>query len=595
MALRNGAWGHIVGFGASIAVVALWPPWPEAFALPKVMIVTALGFACIPLIWSRRQAITRSKAPVILLASFLALALLSQLLSGAPQALSLWGDWSRRTGTLTVLSLFLIFLAGVVLSRREARTVLAWIAWSGLPVTTYGIVQAVGRDPLPWNNPGGINSTLGNPNFTAAALVMLALITAGLALYGGFARAWRVLMGLLAATEVLVAVATGSSQAVFALAAGVGTGLMLWVFRWSNTTRARAAAGVTVILAIGAALTLVGILGTGPLASLVSPDTLGIRLWYWQAGVEMAIDHPLLGVGPDGFGRFYLEYRPVDAADLLTVTSNAAHNVPLQWASTLGLPAAAVYIALVLTTVVIVLRRMWFQQATGAQLIIPVAAVWVAYQTQSMVSIDAPALALLGWLSWGLLFSLSDPREIASSGTSPRAWAAAALLAVVGLLAWLPPLLASNASRTIVSGTSEQDVGQAIQLIEGPLLPCEPALGVAQWLIRVAPTQPTVDALFARAKTDARCQGILVAAVDVALQLKQGDLGLEFAEQAVDADPLNYYRWIDLARAQHAADEDEGAVRSLERALELAPSAADDIQEVAEDLALPAPVDLARS
>lgn len=585
----SGLWGNVIGIGAFATVVAFWPPWPEAFALPKVMLITALALACTPLVWSRRGYLSRAKAPMILLAAFLVAVVLSQVLSGAPQAFSFWGDWSRRVGTLTTLSLGLVFAAGVVLTKSEVRRVLIWIIGSGVPVTAYGLVQVVGLDPFAWNFPGWITSSLGNPNFTAAGLVILALITSGFAVFGDLANPWRLALGLLAALEVFLAVATGSSQGLFSLAAGLGAGLLVWLFRWNSAHRTRVVAAVTGLFAVGIGLTAAAIFNAGPLVSLVSPDTLVFRRWFWNAGVDMAASHPLLGVGPDGFGRFYLEYRPQDATQLLTVATNAAHNVPLQWAATLGIPAAAAYLALTVTSVVVVVRRLWVQRSSAAALVVPVAAAWVAYQTQSLVSIDAPALALLGWLSWGLLFALSNQRGEPPTRTRPRVWVAAGILGVVGLLMWVPPMVASTASRTVVTGTSEQDVVEAIQLVEGSLLPCEPSLGVVQWMLQVYPSQQTVDALFGRANSDDRCQVLVVLSTSVAMQLKRGDIALGFAQRSVDVDPANFYRWLDLARAQHLVGNDEAAVLSLERALELAPDAANEIQAAANELALTLP------
>ena len=580
-AVRGGnGWGHLFGVAALVAIAIFIPPWAEAFTMPKVLVLTALALATIPLIWSRRQAVMANRIPVILVTAFAIFALLSQLMSGAPQATSLWGDWFRRSGSLTAIALALILVAASLLTRPEVRTALAWLVWAGVPATAYGLIQLVGADPFQWNNEGWIVSTFGNPNFAAAGLSMLALLTAGLALTKTYGTIWRVLMAPLAALEALLALQTGSSQAIFALAAGIGAGAIVWLLRWDSARRLPTLIGVAAVGAIGFVLTLMALLGSGPLVPFVSSDTLMFRQWYWGAALGMAGSHPILGVGPDGYGRFYGEFRSEQAAEMFTLGASAAHDVPLQWAATLGIPAAILYVALMVTVAVLVVRRLWVQGHSASPLALPLLAVWAAYQVQSLVSIDAIPIAMLGWLSTGLLLAVTSP-ERAESGTSAGGWAAAGALAVVGLLAWLPALLASNASQSVVQGTTEQDVYQAISLVEGTTLPCEPSVRVGQWMIQAAPAEQTVNAVFAGAEADNRCYGLVSASVDFSLQLDRAEKALAFAEQGVTIDPLNYSQWILLAKAQHAMGDDQAAIGSLRTASGLSPAAQAEVDELA--------------
>ena len=554
--------------------------------MPKVIVLTMLGLAAIPLLWQRREALQANRIPLALLAGFVLLVVVSQLLSGAPQAISLWGEWFRRSGSLTAIALVLILAAATLLTRREVKVALAWLVWAGVPATAYGLVQLVGADPYQWNNEGWLVSTFGNPNFAAAGLSMLALLTAGLALTKSYGTLWRVLMAPLAALEALLALQTGSSQAIFALAAGVGAGALAWLLHWDNARRAVAVIGLAAAGAIGFALTLMALFGLGPLVPFISSDTLMFRQWYWGAAVGMATSHPILGVGPDGYGRFYGEFRSEQAAEMFTLGASAAHDVPLQWAATVGIPAALLYVALMVSVAVVVLRRLWVQGPSASPLALPLLAVWVAYQVQSLVSIDATSIAMLGWLTTGLLLAVTA-QDRSEPSTGIGTWVAAGALAVVGFVAWLPALLASNASQSVVQGTTEQDVFKAIDLVRGTVLPCEPSVRVGQWMIQAAPSEQTVNGVLAGAEADNRCYGLVNAAADFSIQLEQPGQALAFAQQGVTIDPLNFSQWILLAKAQHAAGDDQAAVSSLRTALELSPAAQAEVDQLIVDLGLP--------
>jgi len=69
--------------------------------------------------------------------------------------------------------------------------------------------------------------------------------------------------------------------------------------------------------------------------------SLGARWTYWKVAAEVAVEHPLLGVGPNGFQREYARRRPPNAEPTRLV-----HNDYLQQACDSGFPAALLYAAL---------------------------------------------------------------------------------------------------------------------------------------------------------------------------------------------------------------------------------------------------------
>lgn len=75
-----------------------------------------------------------------------------------------------------------------------------------------------------------------------------------------------------------------------------------------------------------------------------SDNTSTSRLGYWEAGINMAKENPLLGVGLGAFSEHYHIFYKVKDGDFLSSRREVAHNSLVQVASTIGIPAAALYL-----------------------------------------------------------------------------------------------------------------------------------------------------------------------------------------------------------------------------------------------------------
>jgi putative inorganic carbon (HCO3(-)) transporter len=75
-----------------------------------------------------------------------------------------------------------------------------------------------------------------------------------------------------------------------------------------------------------------------------SDETSSSRLGYWEAGIDMAKQHPLLGVGLNAFPEHYHIHYKVKDGTFLSNRREVAHNSLVQVASTLGIPALILYI-----------------------------------------------------------------------------------------------------------------------------------------------------------------------------------------------------------------------------------------------------------
>lgn len=73
-------------------------------------------------------------------------------------------------------------------------------------------------------------------------------------------------------------------------------------------------------------------------------ETSTSRLHYWNAGIDMAKNYPLLGVGFRAFPEHYDRYYKVSTGSYISNRKEVAHNSLVEVASTLGVPALILYI-----------------------------------------------------------------------------------------------------------------------------------------------------------------------------------------------------------------------------------------------------------
>jgi hypothetical protein len=165
---------------------------------------------------------------------------------------------------------------------------------------------------------------------------------------------------------------------------------------------------------IGIAFITLGSLNKGPLASLLYKDSVTYRGDYWRAGWRMSVENPLFGVGLDSYGDWYRRTRTVEATVRRgpDIVSNAAHNVLLDFSSNGGFPLLIIYLFmmfLVFSGAIKVIKRSRSFDPVFSGLM----AVWIAYQAQSIISLNQLGLAVWGWIISGLIIGYEiNTREV---------------------------------------------------------------------------------------------------------------------------------------------------------------------------------------
>jgi hypothetical protein len=377
----------------------------------------------------------------------------------------------------------------------------------------YGLLQVASADPFKWvNQYSPVIGFLGNPNFQSSFVGFSGVLAFGFIFAQGIKSSLRLGYAAYLLLAIFVIIKTDSQQGLLVLAGGIAIVSIIWISRSRFKIATIPALAVS---GIGAVFVALGSLNSGPLASLLYKASVTYRGDYWRAGWKMTVEHPLLGVGLDSYGDWYRRARTLEATLRRgpEVTSNAAHNVLLDFSSNGGFPLVIIYLALMVLVVISaikLLRRSTSFDPALAGLI----AVWIAYQAQSIISLNQLGLAVWGWITSGLIIGYEintrtkeavvdikapaskgrNVKKPVNGGVSSKTLVSMVAGGVVGLLVGLPPFIASAQFKSALES------GDAVKLEKAAYLwPDEPikygqVAGILQANKLDAQAQRVVDA-----------------------------------------------------------------------------------------------------
>jgi len=452
--------GRVLGWGLIATTLLVTPLWSLDPINPiKMLVVVPVGFMCLGLILASRNSVSWGSYKIVLglIGAFVVWQVLVVLISGGELNQQLFGSQGRNTGLITYVAFSLIFLGSVIASNGELlkRLVLV-ISIIGVASLGYGTIQAVGADPFNWVNPySPVFGFLGNPNFQSSLLGVLGTIVFAQLFDKGLKIQLKALIGIYLLVTLYVIKETASQQGFLVLALGIGVVVGLYVVQLNRGL----GIGYGILSAVGFFVVLFGTLNKGPLASILYKDSVTYRGDYWRAGWNMTLDNPIFGVGMDSYGDWYRRSRTLEATlrrgpDMI---SSAAHNVFLDISSNGGFPLLIIYVALmvlVAVSAVKVVRRQVSFNPTFAGLV----GGWVAFQAQSIISINQIGLAIWGWVLSGVIIgyeintrkvivveSTVKRGRVASKPAQSSAGSVVALFVafLLGVLVGMPPYVAS--------------------------------------------------------------------------------------------------------------------------------------------------------
>lgn len=335
-----------------------------------------------------------------------AAALVLATLSADNVSLALFGQHGRYAGLLSYLAYLSLFLvvtrlyAGAV----QLRGLLLALMLSLALVSAYGLLQAAGLDPYTWSS-GGLDqtfSTMGNINFAAGYIASTVPVAAAVVVLSGWSSGRRgvALAILLASLGYLML--TKSAQGPVAAAAGLSVVGVAWLLGRHRVTAPKTtmapASRLLVPVSVAAAVVLLGLTAARLMPTLL--DGLAERRYFWGAALAIFADHPFLGTGLDSFRDYFTQYRaPEHGVAIGFDGADSVHNLPLGMLAAGGLPLALTYMAFVGYTGWALADGLRSAKADGRLPLAAFGGMWVAFQVQSLVSLDVPPLTFLHFLS----------------------------------------------------------------------------------------------------------------------------------------------------------------------------------------------------
>jgi len=442
----------------------------------KLLCLSSFGFVSLGIILTNKKSYWNSnyRIPIILLIGFISWQIIVVFASHGEIIQQLFGATGRNTGLLAYLSLSLLFMASVIVASEffVGKFIIATVVIGAVSLA-YGILQEFNLDPFDWVNPySPVIGFLGNPNFQSSLLGILGSVVASQLLSSKLNKKLRVSCLIYILVTLYTIKQTHSQQGFLILLIGFATSLAFFVyFRFRKLVYPYFFVG-----ALGFTFGLCGLFNKGPFSRILYDDSITFRGDYWRAGWNMTLEHPMFGVGLDSYGDWYRRSRSIEATLRRgpDITSNAAHNVFLDLSSYGGFPLALIYIVLTVIAIVSIIKVIQRSQKFDSNFVAIVSG-WVAYQVQSIVSINQIGLAIWGWVLSGLIVgyelntrvpAVNNEKTITKRSLNPIRTTPFTILGIsigfaVGVLAGLPPLLASVQYRSALETGDPEIIRQA--------------------------------------------------------------------------------------------------------------------------------------
>jgi len=592
----------MIGVAVAGTAVFIWPSKTAAYGLPKATLVSLAALGILVLFVARWVICRRAEipsAPVLwaagLVVAFMAIAAVT---SNTP-LVAVMGS-ARPTGLTSYIGYLILAMAAASSFRYQGFGRLVEAAGIAVAVIgLYGLAQAAGWQPIPFGIlTAPVFSTLGNANFLSGWLAVTAPLLIWLLFRQARPAARCALAGLLALSLVVI-VASRSFQGIPALLAGCVLPLGLWLFE-GRRRRALGGGGFSgpTLAAAGALAVIAGVAGATLLPASPISGGLAPRLDYWSAAVRVLGDNHVTGIGSDTFSQFYPSYYRSVSGVPYESTDNP-HNVPLDMFVSGGVLLGSAYLAMLLLTGGTLWRGLRRLEGPDRHLLAATGGAWVAYQVQSIVSIDVPPLAVFHWVLTGAIvaqaggvtiLTIGKPKDARTTRAERRRGdigdrvgrsgaVAIGMLTVLSLVAaWnlLRPM------RAVAAADRSEDRIEAGDP-QGALESAARATSLAPWqarnwflqgraLERLGENREARQAAERAAELAPGNPGYLLVVAELA-QRANDESALKWFERAYEADPQDARVTPSFARALILFGMSEEALSILEQAIARAPTA----------------------
>jgi len=394
-------WFYLTILAAVFTSIRFDTKTQDPFNLPKLGVLLLVLW--LPLyLFSRKIYLLKRKPPLLVFlasAGFVSALVFSGLNSGNFYGATV-GVYQRNLGILTYLC-FMILMLGIALNFtfKNYKFALNSFASLGTLQTTYGLIQQLGADPIPWDNPyNPMIGTFGNPNFASTFLGCSAV--ACLALVATSKNPVRFFLIAQIIVSMTLVINSNSSQGLMAFVIGIS----IFALGFTYLTYRKIFLPILIVVGAGGLIGLIGLLEKGPLQFLYQ-GSIAARGDYWRAAISMWKSSPLTGVGLERYGDFFGLHR--DAAQVigrgyLTQTDNA-HNTFLHLLATTGLLGFIFYVLLHLLIAFAALNFLRKVKSIEFMTMLSMFSIWVSFVSINLISPDNLGVTVWQWVFAGLI------------------------------------------------------------------------------------------------------------------------------------------------------------------------------------------------
>jgi O-antigen ligase len=396
-----------VFFSAALVTLIINPKLNDPFNAPKLYILMLSGVVVSGYLLFGKNDLTSPKSLLTPLVFIFILIMGIQTLLTDLKYTAIFGEAQRQLGFITYLGFAVFMLATFKFFRYEMKKYLYISVFVlGLFYIVYGLLQYTGNDPFDWiNQYNPIIGTLGNPNYTAAFMAMLVTLCFGFMFDRDLSNKIRTLALFTTGALIVIIYLSNARQGLLSVLAGIGCYVTIKIYKKNTKLGLFSLTG----LFIGTIFVAAGILQSGPLQKYLYKGSVSLRGHYWRTGLEMLRENFFTGVGIDRYGANFRRYE--EASFPLNygyeLISNNAHNVPIQMFATGGFLLGLSYLSLIFVVLYYAFKGFKYLQGGKFNLLNGVFSAWIAFQIQSIVSIDNIGLTIWGWILGGTVVALS--------------------------------------------------------------------------------------------------------------------------------------------------------------------------------------------
>ena len=389
-----------------IVTLYFYPRFADPFNSAKMyLIILATSLLFVP-IFVLAHPLRTSRNDLKLFKVLIALFIISLLIATLGTDVkynAIFGEVQRQTGILSYLSLAMFMYAT---AKYYTSDILSYFFNLVLGLSTiyfiYGLLQYTGNDPFEWNNQyNPIIGTLGNPNFAAAFMAMLAVLCWGYMFIGQITLPRKLLALVIFLGLSLNILLSNARQGILTLIIGISIYTVIVIKRKNKYF------GIIglLILVVASFFAIAAMLQSGPFEKWLYKDSVSLRGYYWRAGINMFLNNPVFGVGIERYGANFKLYRESGYAEKYgyDLISTNAHNVPIQFFATGGFLLGTTYLILQLYVFLQSINKMKNYEGDNFLFFLAVFCAWLVFQFQSIVSIDNLGLTIWGWVLAGCL------------------------------------------------------------------------------------------------------------------------------------------------------------------------------------------------